>query len=167
MGRDKENHRYDSRLRNSTEPHPVVIIISCILLLCIFCVWGWLCYYLYDGTWVDLLWGIVGLLIGIIWSIGETFRQKFAPEVTIWYLILYALLIALFASMAAYVGFKGLHVLQHDILHLRTRDFRIERNLLGGAYFGLVAIVVHFPICQLLHGIISNWAQHSWCNKRN
>lgn len=167
MGRDKENHRYDSRLRNSTEPHPVVIIISCILLLCIFCVWGWFCYNLYDGTWVDLLWGIVGLLIGIIWSIGETVRQKFAPEVTIWYLILYALLIALFASMAAYVGFKGLHVLQHDILHLSTRHFRTERNLLGGAYFGLAAIVIHFPICQLLHGIISNWAQHSWCNKRN
>lgn len=164
MGRDKENHRYDSRLRNSTEPHPVVIIISCILLLCIFCVWGWLCYYLYDGTWVDLLWGIVGLLIGIIWSIGEFFRQKFAPEMTIGYLILYAILLALFASMAAYVGFKGLHVLHHDILH--TRHFRTESRLLGAAYFGLAAIVLHYPICQLLHGIISNWARNSGYNKR-
>ena len=85
---------------------------------------------------------------------------------TIGYLILYAILLTLFASMAAYVGFKGLHVLQHDILHMGQRDFRTEWKLLGGAYFGLAAIVVHYPICQLLHGIISNWARNSGYNKR-
>ncbi len=83
---------------------------------------------------------------------------------TIGYLILYAILLALFASMAAYVGFKGLHVLHHDILH--TRHFRTESRLLGAAYFGLAAIVLHYPICQLLHGIISNWARNSGYNKR-
>ena len=164
MARGGKLHRLRLGIRTYGEQHPMN---SYMIVACIFCIFGGLCLYLYEGGGQDLLLMVVCSCLGIADAIDKTKISVLLKGLAIkdkWHLRFYVIAIFLFLAMAFYVWVKAALILH------RTTSLKIGEDFMGIllmlASYLFVGAFFYTPLCLLLRGIIRNWTLHSGYNKR-
>ena len=164
MARGGRIHKKRLSIRTYGERNPM---ISFMIVLCIFGIFGFLCQLLYEKERLEWLWVIFSLLLwgGIPGRILYNRMKGFAIK-NKWHLTFYFIAMAVFGTMASYVLLKC-----YRYSGIRTERDTIDLQTCVGAlcllaYVSFVGVFFYTPLSLLLRGIIRNWAQSSGYTKR-
>ena len=164
MARGGSIHRRRLSIRTYGERNPM---ISFMIVLCIFGIFGFLCQLLHEKERLEWLWVISSLLWwGMIPGRLLYERMKELAIKNKWHLTFYFISMAIFGTMASYVLLKcyrysGIRT-ERDSLDLPT----IVWALCMVTYISFVGVFFYSPLSLLLRGIIRNWAHSSGYTKR-
>lgn len=164
MARGGKVHRLRLRIRTYGEQHPTD---SFIIVVCIFCIFGGLCRYFYEGGGVEILFGIICLFLGIVVAFMKIGPTPLITGVAIkdkQHLCFYLVAIFLLGAMACYVWVKTMFIL--DPIYFKNEDEDFLKFLYNMVYMIIVGCFFYQPYSLLLRGIIRNWRLHSGYNKR-
>ncbi len=164
MARGGKLHRLRLGIRTYGEQHPMN---SYMIVACIFCIFGGLCQYFYEGGGFEILLGIFCLVLGIVLAFMKMGTTTLLQGVAIknkLHLCFYLVAIFLLGAMACYVWVKTMFIL--DSIYFKNEDEDFLKCLYNMVYMIIVGCFFYQPYSLLLRGIIRNWTLHSGYNKR-
>ena len=164
MARGGKLHRLRLGIRTYGELHPMN---SYMIVACIFCIFGGLCQYFYEGGGFEIFLSIFCLILGIVLAFMKMGTTTLLQGVAIknkLHLCFYLVAIFLLGAMACYVWVKTMFIL--DPIYFKNEDEDFLKFLYIMVYMIIVGCFFYQPYSLLLRGIIRNWTLHSGYNKR-
>lgn len=162
MARGGRIHKKRLSIRTYGERNPM---ISFMIVLCIFGLFGVLCQNLLEKKWPELVFVIVSFLL---WGAlqGFHYRIKGLAIKNKWHLTSYIITMVVFGTMEVYVILKSMYY--SDLIHPKQDSDFYEFVVGGGilAYQLFVGVFFFCPLSLLLRGIIRNFTRSSGYNKR-
>ena len=140
---------------------------SYMIVACIFCFFGGLCQYFYEGGGFEIFLGIFCLILGIVLAFMKMGTTTLLQGVAIknkLHLCFYLVAIFLLGAMACYVWVKTMLILKSNYFKNNHED--LLETLYTLAYMIVTGCFFYQPCSLLLRGIIRNWTLHSGYNKR-